>query len=168
MSQFRITSGLVLLISSTLAGLSQQAGNTSASQLPHSDFSGEVLAVFYVGDVRKSVDYYTKTLGFRFDHFYDHHSGDSVYEWTYEDAPVYAEMWAGSTRFALHLAKTTYEKNVGGMIHYFRVKDVEAHHKAVKSRGGNPGDLIDKPWMKMFSLIYPDGHRLFFQTPPGS
>lgn len=166
MSRFHITSGLVLLISSILAGLSQQAGDTSASQSTHSDFSGDILAVFYVGDVRKSVDYYTETLGFRFDHFYDHHSGDSVNEWTYEDAPVYAEMWAGPTRFALHLAKTSYEKNVGGMIHYFRVKDVEARYKAVKSRGGNPSDLIDKPWMKMFSITDLDGHRIFFQTPP--
>lgn len=150
-----------------MAGLCFQEDVTAKKVAPdHSDFTGEILSVLYVKDLQKSVAFYTEVLGFRFDHFYDHHSGGSVVEWTYDDSPVYAEMWAGPSRFSLHLAKKDYEKRVGGSIHYFHVRDVDVHHRAVSERGGKPSEIIDKPWMRMFSVEDLDGHRLFFQTRP--
>ncbi len=147
-----------------LAGLGGQ--DDPAPQMSHSEFTGEILTVFYVKDLQQSVAFYSDVLGFRFDHYYDHHSGGSTVEWSYDDSPVYAEMWAGPSSFALHLAKTDYEKRVGGSIHYFSVRDVDAHYRAVAERGGTPSDIIGRPWMRMFSLTDPDGHRLFFQTRP--
>ena len=135
-------------------------------QTPHSEFDGEILPVLYVADVQASVVYYADVLGFRFAHYYDHHRGESVTEWPHDDKPLYAEMWAGPTRFALHLADDEYEETVGGSIHYFGVRDVETHHRAVQERLGKPSEIVDRPWMKMFSIIDPDGHRLYFQTRP--
>ena len=53
-----------------------------AYRAAHGGLVGDVKLVFYVSDVRKSVDYYTDVLGFTFQHFYDHVSGDSVKTWT--------------------------------------------------------------------------------------
>lgn len=148
----------------SLIGFGSQ--DDTSLQTPHSNFTGEILTVLYVKDLRKSVVFYTDVLGFRFDHYYDHHNEGSTIDWSYDDSPIYAEMWAGPSRFALHLAKKDYEKRVGGSIHYFSVKDVNAHHKAVTERGGKPNEIIDRPWMRMFSINDPDGHRLFIQTRP--
>lgn len=177
----RTISILIVLLAAAALALAAGAGgvgglawhphqSTSHSPPPapplHSEFAGEILTVLYVADVIDAVEFYTDVLGFRFDHFYDHHSGASTSNWTYDDPPLYAEMWAGPTPFALHLAKTDYQRSVGGSIHYFEVADVDAHHGAVKEHGGSPNDIIDRPWMRMFSITDPDGHRLFFQTPP--
>lgn len=161
----RIISMTLLVISGiALAGVGAQDSPTP--QTSHSELTGEILTVLYVKDLPQSVAFYTNVLGFRFDHYYDHHSGGSTVDWSYDDSPVYAEMWAGPSRFALHLAKTDYQKRVGGSIHYFSVRDVDAHYKAVAERGGAPAEIIDRPWMRMFWIDDPDGHRLFFQTRP--
>lgn len=168
----------ILMISVALAGVGASPEEYGAadrdvdppepakSQAPHSEFTGELLTVLYVSNLPRSVDYYTDVLGFRFDHYYDHHKVGEANDWSYDDSPLYAEMWAGPTRFALHLAQKDYEKRVGGSIHYFAVADVEAHHQAIAERGGEPGELIERPWMHMFEVTDPDGHRLFFQTRP--
>ncbi len=140
--------------------------NCDGFRQPPSAFTGEILTVLYVKDLQQSVAFYRDVLGFRFDHYYDHHSGGSTVDWSYDDSPVYAEMWAGPSRFALHLAKNDYETRVGGSIHHFSVSDVDAHSKAVTERGGTPSEMIDRSWMRMFSVEDPDGHRLFFQTRP--
>lgn len=126
------------------------------------DFTGEMLPVFYVTDVCKSVEFYRDALGFEFHHFWDYGKSAKVREWGAADPPVYAEMAAGDQKFALHLALEPYELQVGGVIHYFRVRDVDAHHRAVAERGGKPNALVERPWMRMFSVNDPDGHRLFF------
>lgn len=146
--------------------LSAASPQATEPQTRHSDFDGEILPVLYVADVQASVGFYTDVLGFRFDHYFDHVDGGSVTEWPHEAPPLYAEMWSGPTRFALHLGDDEYEQRIGGSIHYFGVKEVEAHHRAVYERLGKPSDIIDRPWMKMFSVIDPDGHKLFFQTRP--
>ena len=150
-----------------IRGVPEVASVAGAPGVPgavtHSEFTGEILTVLFVSDLPKSVAFYTDVLGFRFDHYYDHHTGGSTTEWTYHDSPLYAEMWSGPSRFALHLAKKEYEKTVGGSIHYFAVSDVGAHHAAITEHGGSPGEVIDRPWMTMFSIEDPDGHRLYFQ-----
>jgi predicted enzyme related to lactoylglutathione lyase len=129
-------------------------------------FTGEILPVFYVSDVRKSVQFYRDVLGFEFHHYWDYDENEQVREWKDAEPPIYAEMAAGDQKFALHLAQTPYETQVGGVIHYFRVQDVSAHYRQVKSQGGEPGPLISRPWMHMFSIVDADGHRIFFYTPP--
>ena len=79
-----VTMGMLLLATRTSSG---EAGNAD-----HGGFTGEVKLVFYVQDVRRAVPFYTGALGFKFHHFYDHVSGDSVSQWTRDVPPIYAEM----------------------------------------------------------------------------
>jgi predicted enzyme related to lactoylglutathione lyase len=130
------------------------------------DFTGEILPVFYVSDVRRSVRFYRDVLGFVFRHFWDYDKNEGVTEWKAAQAPIYAEMAAGKQKFGLHLTRELSNPQVCGVIHYFRVGDVDACHAAILERGGDPGELLERPWMRMFSIEDPDGHRLFFFTPP--
>jgi len=124
--------------------------------------------VFFVSDVRASVVFYKDVLGFEFHHYWDYEANEPVVQWNSQEPPMYARLSAADQVFALHLARSAYERRVGGMIHYFRVENVDAHHRLVKKRGGEPSELVDRSWMRMFSIVDPDGHRLFFQTPPQS
>ena len=130
-------------------------------------FTGEMLPVFYVRDVDRSVEFYRDILGFEFHHFWDYGQSKEVRQWAADSPPVYAEMAAGDLKFALHLAQQPYELQVGGVVHYFRVRDVDAHHRMVAQQGGEPTALVEHPWMRMFSITDPDGHRVFFCSPPG-
>jgi len=161
----------LLIVISILA-----ADNSSSPQIKNSDvgegeilsfgdFTGEILPVLYVRNLPASVNFYQQ-LGFRFDHYFDHHTGDSVNEWKYEDSPLYAEMWAGSARFALHKASSSDSLVVGGARHYFGVTDIDVHYERVKGNGIHVGEIINRPWMRMFSVVDPDGHELYFQTRP--
>jgi len=130
------------------------------------EFTGEMLPVFYVTDVGRSVAFYRGVLGFEFHHFWDYDQSKGVRQWAAADPAVYAEMAAGGQKFALHLAREPYELQVGGVLHYFHVRDVDAHHRAVGEQGGEPDALVERPWMRMFSVHDPDGHKLFFYSPP--
>lgn len=129
-------------------------------------FTGEMLPVFYVRDVERSVKFYRDILGFEFHHFWDYGQSKEVRQWAAAGSPVYAEMAAGDLKFALHLAQQPYELQVGGVVHYFHVRDVDAHHRRVAQQGGEPSGLVERPWMRMFSVTDPDGHRFFFYSPP--
>jgi catechol 2,3-dioxygenase-like lactoylglutathione lyase family enzyme len=129
------------------------------------NFTGEILPIFYVRNLTASVLFYQK-LGFRFDHYFDHHTGDSVTVWKYDDEPLYAEMWANNTRFALHTAKDPKSLVVGGMRHYFGVTDVNAHYEILKKNAIEVSGLTKRPWMRMFYVNDPDGHVIYFQTRP--
>jgi len=134
---------------------------------PASRFTGDMLPVFYVIDVMKSMEFYRDVLGFEFKHFYDYDKGEQVKTWEKDEPPIWALMSAGGFDFALHLGKTEYELRVGGVIHYFEVTDVKAHYQMVKKRNTlEMSELIEKPWMTMFWVLDPDGHKLFIQTPP--
>jgi len=130
----------------------------------HGEFTGEILPVFYVTDVRRSVKFYRDLLGFEFKHYYDYEESKQVREWTKSDAPIWAEMAAGDFIFALHLTQEPEKVVVGGTRHYFLLKDVRSHYRRVKDLGLEIGSLIEKPWMTMFRVIDPDGHELFFST----
>lgn len=140
-----------------------RAGSQENQKRAFGDFTGEILPVFYVRNLPASVVFYQK-LRFRFDHYYDHHTGGSISEWKYDDSPLYAEMWSGEHRFALHQASAPDSLVVGGMRHYFGVRDVDAHYAKVKGNGIKASDIVDRPWMRMFTVTDPDGHVLYFQT----
>lgn len=128
-----------------------------------SPFTGEVKLVFYVSDVKKAVAFYRDVLGFTFHHYHDYDSGASVKTWTKDKPPIYAEMSYAGRRFGLHLPQSQDdERSVGRMKVYFRVKDLDAHYARVKEHGGKPGALRKKPWMDMFRVVDPDGHRIYF------
>lgn len=131
-----------------------------------SPFTGEVLPVLYVHDVLRSVTYYVDTLGFVCHHFFDHISGGSTYEWTYDEPPIYAEMRAGDQKFALHRASQPESLSVSGTRHYFSVADVREHYRLIKGLGLEVGELIERPWMHMFHIEDPDGHEVYIFTRP--
>ena len=141
---------------------------TNPNGIGFGEFSGEILPVFYVSDVIKSVTFYHEGLGFNFNHFWDYSKNEPVYEWTGDEPPVYAQMGAGAQKFALHLYRSDEELTTHGLIHYFGVQDVEAHYRNVQKQGIETSSLIDRPWMRMFSVRDPDGHRIFFFTRPSS
>ena len=142
---------------------------TSASPGPtedkdeHGEFTGDVKLVFYVSDVRRAVEFYTETLGFKFHHFYDHVGGGSVPTWTREVAPIYAEMSYAGRRFGLHAPTSDADrKSVGATKVYFRVKDLDAHHRRTEVRGAKPSEIKKQSWMDMFHVVDPDGNRIYF------
>jgi predicted enzyme related to lactoylglutathione lyase len=140
-----------------------ESGN--AAEIGQGMFTGEVLPVLYVTDVKRSVEFY-RQLGFEFRHYFDYDEEKEVPEWTKDDPPIWALFAAGDFSFALHLTLNTDEFIVGGTRHYFLVEDIDAHHRTVTERGVEPGPLIERPWMRMFQVIDPDGHELFFGTRP--
>jgi len=177
MNRFRtFHQGIIALATATAVALCATFAAVAADDVARrpgdfggSTFTGEVLPVLYVHDVQASVAFYVDKLGFTCDHYFDHISGGSTYEWTYDEPPLYAEMRAGAQKFALHRAPQPESLVVGGTRHYFSVSDVRAHLKAVRARGVETGDLIERPWMDMFRVIDPDGHELFiFTRPPES
>ena len=157
--------GLSLLVTAmgAVAQDSQQLTNKASGREAHGGFVGDVKLVFYVSDVRKSARFYTDVLGFKFHHFHDYVSGDSVVEWTRTEAPIYAEMSYAGRRFGLHLPQNDADrKSVGCMKIYFRVEDLEAHHRRVSAWGADVGKIKDRPWMRMFWVKDTDGHRIYF------
>jgi catechol 2,3-dioxygenase-like lactoylglutathione lyase family enzyme len=139
---------------------------TPAAANQHGGFTGEVLPVFYVTDVRRSVEFYGR-LGFEFRHYFDYDEEREVPEWTRAERPIWALFSAGGFEFALHLTQSGDELVVVGNRHYFLVEDIDAHYGMVTGRGIEAGPLIDRPWMRMFEVVDPDGHQLFFGTRPG-
>lgn len=129
----------------------------------HGQLTGDIKLVFYVSDVRKSVEFFTGALGLQFHHYYDHIGGDSVKQWPHDEPPIYAEMSAGGRRFGLHLPQSDWDRRaVGTMKVYFRVQDLQAHHNRAVAWGADPGKIKRKPWMDMFLISDPDGHRIYF------
>ena len=131
----------------------------------HGVFTGDVKLVLYVADVRRSVEFYEGALGFKFHHFHDYTTGESVKEWTRSEPPIYAEMSVAGRRFGIHLPSSPQDKRcVGAAKLYFRVKDLDSHHRRVNAWGAQPGPVRDKPWMRMFYVTDPDGHRIYFAS----
>jgi catechol 2,3-dioxygenase-like lactoylglutathione lyase family enzyme len=154
------------LMSIVMAALLIEIGAADENQ-PKSRFTGNILPVFYVTDVMKSVEFYRDILGFEFKHFYDYDKNEQVKTWESDKPPIWALMSAGDQEFALHLGKSEYELTVGGVVHYFEVTDVKSHYEMVRKRNNlEMSELIEKPWMTMFWVLDPDGRKLFIQTPP--
>jgi catechol 2,3-dioxygenase-like lactoylglutathione lyase family enzyme len=148
------------------AASSGPSASADAAPDASAQFTGMVLPVFYVKDVLRSVAFWRDTLGFVCDSFYDYETGGSVKEWTKDIPAVYAEMHAGPLVFAIHRASDPDSLQVGGMIHYFEVADVYKTYDRLRKLGLDVGALQEKPWMNMFHVFDPDGHKIFFYTRP--
>lgn len=165
--------GITFLGVATLTNAYAQSGAVKKEEVARrpvgfetSEFTGEVLPVFYVRDVLKSVTFYVDSLGFVCHHFFDHITGGSTLHWTYDEPPLYAEMRAGNQKFALHRASKPDSLQVSGCRHYFSVANVQEHYRILKEKGVKVGELIERPWMHMFRVEDPDGHEIFIFTRP--
>ena len=168
MASRRIAVVLLLALPLLLAAVPVRAseekpGSDVSADVDHGSFTGEILPVFFVTDVLRSVEFY-KAVGFEFHHFFDYAAEEEVPEWLHDEPPIWALMSAGSQTFALHRVPPSADLVVGGMRHYFLMEDVDRHYERVQSLGVEAGPLTDRPWMKMFSVLDPDGHLIFFGT----
>lgn len=161
---FLLIGGLMLIFGTTGGSDDKPAGKKTAKS---GDFTGEILPVFYVSDLRKSLTFY-KNLGFRLADSYEYFESGEDTIWTTEPAPYYLEMEAKGQKFALHHIGKNDTLKVGGMRHYFGVRDVDAHYKLVVDNGVAASEIYDRPWMRMFSVKDPDNHVLLFFTRPDS
>jgi predicted enzyme related to lactoylglutathione lyase len=126
-----------------LFAASSGSSDTTGVKDTHGGFTGEVKVVFYVTDVREAVAFYAGALGFTFHNFYDHVSGGSVHDWAHEEAPIYAEMSYAGHRFGLHApVSEADERSVGAAKTYFRVEDLDAHHRRAEAYGADPGEIV--------------------------
>jgi predicted enzyme related to lactoylglutathione lyase len=144
------------------------SGPTPASdKVLHGRFTGELLFPIYVSDVMRSAAFYRDVLGFDFLGFYDYDQAGYVTYWRGEAPPLYAGFLAGTQSFGLHKPLTEQqEESVGRGRFYFRVQDVEAHHRRVRAWGGRPGSIQQTAFMRLFEVTDPDGLTLYFATTP--
>ena len=154
---------MLLLAAATAWASEHGVGAETKPEASAVEFTGEILPVFFVTDVLRSLDFYL-ALGFEFHHFFDYAAGEEVQEWLSDDPPIWALMSAGSQTFALHRVPDSVDLIVGGMRHYFLMPDVDRHYERVQALGIETGELADRPWMKLFSVTDPDGHLIFFGT----
>jgi len=137
-------------------------GTTDTTATPE-NFTGVVLPVFFVKNTLASLRFYRDLCGFKLKTFYDGESGREVKDWTYAEPPTFIRMAASTQEFALHLNRGEFS-SIGGNRHYFEVKDIERQYRDIIERGGSPTMIADLPWMRLFSMTDPDGHRIYFQT----
>ena len=128
------------------------------------NFTGVLLPVFYVSDVARSLEFYRDICGFDRVQLPEESKREANGGSSSGEPPYFVRMQAGTQEFALHLSDAP-NLTMGGVRHYFAVKDVDLHHEEVRRRGGDPTQVQDLPWMRLFSVTDPDGHVLFFQTP---
>jgi catechol 2,3-dioxygenase-like lactoylglutathione lyase family enzyme len=129
-------------------------------------FSSEILPVYYVKDVCKSVEFYRDILEFEFYSYHDYDTNESVKEWTKGSPAIYAELGIGSQRFALHLPRYPDSLVIGGTRLYIGVNDVRQYRSMLEEKGVEVGQIREYPWMTLFRVVDPDGHLLFFFTRP--
>jgi predicted enzyme related to lactoylglutathione lyase len=142
---------LALALLSPLAPLQLTRGQDDP-KTAHGVFTGEIKPVLYVTDVEKSAPFYRDVLGFGFEGYANLH-----------DAPYYAEMTAGTTKFGLHEPTSESQKDkVGRERLYFRVQDLAASRARVVAWGGDPGEIRETGWMDMFTVQDPDGNEIVF------
>jgi hypothetical protein len=66
-------------------------------------------------------------------------------------------------RFGIHSPTSEAdERSVGAAKVYFRVKNLDAHHRRATAWEAQPSDIKKRSWMDMFHVVDPDGNRIFF------
>lgn len=143
----------ILLVAMATAGIvGLFAIQTSRSQVQNT-FTGDIKSVLYVTNVEASAAFYRDVLGFGFDGFANRQDG----------TPYYAEMLAGVRKFGLHEPTVEgQESRIGQARLYFRVLDLEAHHRRVSDAGATTGEIFHRDWMDMFIVKDADGHEIVF------
>ena len=120
----------------------------------HGRFTGDVKALLYVRDVEDAAPFYRDTLGFGF-------HGFSTLEGA--ASPYYAEMSAGALRFGLHEPMGEGQRSrIGQQRLYFRVEDLEAHHRRVAAWDAGPSEIFRRDWMDYFIAKDADGNEIVF------
>ena len=109
--QLRPMLGIILTSLVTLAW----SGNKDTEAVS-SSFTGEILTLLYVTDVRKSVAFY-QALGFEHDYYYDYQEDTYRLEWEQPYPPEYAEMIQDRIRIGLTTADEVVQVYGGGVRH---------------------------------------------------
>lgn len=117
--------------------------------------------LIYVPDLKKSIDFYTKILGFKLGKLYPD-----------KNNPTYAPIIIDGNRLMLVSARKTnkkfHSKGLGGSgVQFFiQVKDVGAVYRKVKGKVEVFDKLENKTWGdREFTLKDPDGYLISFYTP---
>lgn len=151
---------LAALVMSLPTGVSSKNAGRDAGR---STFTGEILTLLYVSDVRKSVAFY-KALGFKHDYYYDYRNEIYTRKWTQTYPPEYAEMIQHNIRIGLTTADQPEQLYGGGVRHYFMVTDVKHHYAMVRANGivPEPNKIEVRPWMSFITISDPDNHQIVF------
>jgi len=156
----KLAATLLLLLAAGGSVVADEVGKRAGSA-----FTGEVLTLLYVTDVRRSVTFYI-ALGFHHDYYYDYESGAYVLEWTQPYPPEYAEVKYGTIRIGLTTPETPDQVLGGGVRHYYLVDDVARHYEMVKKNGVTPvpDEVEVRPWMSFITIPDPDNHQIVLGT----
>jgi hypothetical protein len=127
------------------------------------NFTGDILPVFFVKDTLMSLHFFRDPCGFSLKAFYDKATEREVKDWHNKELPIFIRMAASDQEFALHINSGEFS-SVGGNLHYFEVKDVDRKYQDIVELGETPTEIADLPWMRLFSVTDPGGHKIFFQT----
>lgn len=129
------------------------AGTQDPARDAHGTFTGEIKPVLYVSDVAASATFFEQVLGFELQDLTARRDG----------TPYYAEMVAGDRKFGLHEpVQEGQEARVGRARLYFRVLDLQAHHRRLEARGARITEIIETDWMDMCIARDPDGNEIVF------
>lgn len=150
--------GIIVLATPAITSFGDNDDETIGSA-----FTGEILTLLFVTDVRKSVAFY-KALGFDHDYYYDYQEDAYRREWRQPYRPEYAEMIRGRIRIGLTTADESDHVYGGGVRHYFIVEDVNGHYAMAKKNGivAEPDEVEERPWMDFFTVSDPDNHQIVF------
>lgn len=153
---------VALIFSLTAALFSADMSWSEDKEMTGTTFTGEVLTLLYVTDVRQSVAFY-KALGFDHDYYYDYQEDSYRLNWDQPYPPEYAEMTqVEGIRIGLTIADEPEQVYGGGVRHYFLVEDVDAHYAMAKANGivAEPDEIEVRPWMRFFTTSDPDNHQI--------
>ncbi len=131
-------------------------------------YMGNLMALIYVSDLRRSVDFYTEKLGFSLVGYWD--GEEKAIKPTYDEAhtPGFAMVRAGEARVGLHIWEGESAPPAGGVGLDLRVDDVDAFYRELTERGVQASEPRDFPWgQRMIFLKDPDGHPWSFYSPIG-
>lgn len=116
--------------------------------------------LIYVSDLRKSVEFYTKTLGFKLGQFLP----------TLEN-PTYASIFIEQYKLMLCLARSSNKKfypkglSGSGFQLFIQVDNVDETFKKLKEKVEVIDGVETKPWGdREFTLKDPDGYLISFYT----
>jgi catechol 2,3-dioxygenase-like lactoylglutathione lyase family enzyme len=113
---------------------------------------GIAVPVVATADVRKTVEWFEKTLGFE-------------QQWTWGDPPVYAGIKAGGAMLYVshdpELAKTIIDRQLAPDI-FLWVKDIDAVYDRHRANGAEIEEqLTERPWgVRQYVIREPNGYRL--------
>jgi uncharacterized glyoxalase superfamily protein PhnB len=137
-------------------------------------FKGPIGVMLYVGDVRRSVDFY-RSLGFGLKGYWDVANRRASSDWEGPGAPAYAEVVVADVSVGLlarEQAATAHPEAVPKMSvppsaeHHLQVDDPDAFHRLLTAKGHKPSEPAETPWgWRMLTLSDPDGHRWNFYKP---